>query len=117
MRRLLAVPAVALLLVAAALATGCRTRLGDLTIASTKNVGLNPEPVKRSVEGKDCANFLLFIPIGKLNPNLEDAMEAAMEKVAAGNIMTDVAIYVDQISAIVFNQVCYRVKGDVGIQR
>ena len=100
------------------LVSGCRTRLGDLTLLSTKNVTLTSSVVERSVEGKDCVQMLLFIPIsGRLNPTLDEAMADAMSNVPDGNIMTDVALYNDVIFTLLYNQLCYRVKGDVGVQK
>jgi hypothetical protein len=70
--------------------------------------------VRRSVEGKDCVYRLILIPFGALVPNLEEAMDRALAKVPEGNVMTDVAIYNDVVSTLIFNQQCLRVKGDVG---
>ena len=98
--------------------SACTTRLGDLTILSTKNVASTANVMKRGVEGRDCVNLLLFIPIsGRLNPSVDEAMSDAMSKVPEGNIMTDVALYNDIIFTYIFNQTCFRVKGDVGVQR
>ena len=114
MRRLLTV----LLMVAVTGASlGCRTRLGDLSIASTKNVALNPSPERRSVEGRDCMHMFLFIPLGKMSPVLDEALDRAMEQVPDGNIMTNVAIYNDIIFTLLYNRSCFRVRGDVGIQQ
>ena len=99
----------------AMLALGCVTRVGDFTIASTKNVAFNPTPDRRGVEGKDCVTYLLgLIPLGSFNPNLEEAVDDAMAKVPDGNVMTNAVTYVDSWTAILVAQNCYRVKGDVG---
>ena len=98
--------------------SACVTRLGDLTILSTKNVATTANVIKRGVEGRDCVNLLLFIPIsGRLNPSVDEAMSDAMSKVPGSNVMTDVALYNDVILTYIFNQACYRVKGDVGVQQ
>jgi len=89
--------------------------MGDLQIVSTKNVHLNPEPIERSVEGKNCIYFLLgLIPINGFIPNVEEAMDRAMEKTPEGNILTDVAVYSDTLYAVLFSSNCLRVEGDVG---
>lgn len=109
--------AIALLIAAVALASGgCRTRLGDLSIASTRNVALNPSPERIRVEGRDCAHLVFFAPLGKWSPSLDEALDDALERVPDGNIMTNVAIYRDVLLLLVYNRTCWRVKGDVGIQ-
>ena len=105
-----------LLLCALLALPGCAFRMGDFTLVASENVGLAPETVRRSVEGKDCAyRLLFFIPLGSIVPNAEEAMDLAMEKVPEGNVMTNVAIYNDVVNLIVFSQTCLRVKGDVGV--
>jgi hypothetical protein len=104
---------IALLLFVFALA-GCSFRTGDLSVVASQNVGLEPELIRRSVEGKDCAHMLLFIPIGTLVPNLDEAMDRALEKVPEGNILTDMAIYNDLLFTYIYNRTCLRIKGDVG---
>jgi len=94
---------------------GCSLRMGDLQIISSKNVALNPDPIRRSVEGKDCVYRLLgLIPLGSWIPNVEEAMDDALASVPDGNILTDVAIYSDFFTAIIVSQQCLRVKGDIG---
>lgn len=104
--------------IAAALAAGtvgCAFRMGDLQIVSDENVVLNPRPLKRAVEGKSCIHFLLgLIPINGIVPNVEEAMDRAMESTPEGNVLTDVAVYADSLYAIPFSSTCLRVKGDVG---
>ena len=96
------------------LGSGCAFRMGDFALISSQNVGLRPEPILKGVEGKDCVYTLLFIPIGGLIPNVEEAMDRAMEQVPEGNVMMNVAIYNDVIFTYVFNQTCSRVRGEVG---
>ena len=94
--------------------SGCSFRTGDLSIVASQNVGLQPELIQRSVEGEDCTHVLLFIPMGSLVPNLDEAMDRALEKVPDGNILTDVAVYSDVRFTYIYNRTCLRVKGDVG---
>ncbi len=108
---------VAIGLVAALLSAGCTTRLGDFTILSGENVALNPNPERRSVEGRDCAYRLLFlIPLGSLQPNIEEAMDDAFKAVPDGNIMTDVTIYAEPLFMLLATRNCFRVRGDIGVQ-
>jgi len=107
--------ALSILLGIAMAASGCAFRMGDLQIVSDKNVAINPEPIKRGVEGSSCIYFLLgLIPVNGIVPNVEEAMDRAMEKTPEGNILTDVAVYSDVVYAILFSSSCLRVKGDVG---
>ena len=98
--------------------SACTTRLGDLTILSTKNVSTMPKVVQRTVEGEDCIHLALFIPVsGRLNPTIDEALDNAMSNVPEGNVMTDVAQYNDLLFTFLYNRTCYRVKGDVGVQK
>ena len=83
-----------------------------LTASSTKNVPLPSAVIKKTVEGKDCSRLLLFIPLGSLNPNIQEAVDDALTKALGANALTDVALYAEPISFIVFTQVCLRVRGD-----
>lgn len=103
------------LVCALVLCGGCSLRMGDLQIISSKNVAVNPEPIQRGVEGKDCVHWLLgLIPLGSLVPNVEEAMDEAMQQVPEGNVLTDVAIYRDSFTVILVSRTCLRVKGDIG---
>jgi len=57
-------------------ATGCTTRLADLTVASTKNVNLNSGKLETGeiVEGDDTV-IAIIIPFG--NPDIEGAVDNA----------------------------------------
>jgi hypothetical protein len=59
--------------------TSCVHRLTDFTIISTKNISMDANRGKR-VKGEDCSLMILFIPVfGKLNPDLKDAIDNAIE--------------------------------------
>lgn len=102
------------LLLVAALSSGCATRLGDLSLVASKSVGLTPEVMQRGVEGEDCVHLLLFLPLGSLNPNLQEAMDNALAKVPEANAMSDLAVYNDTVFTLIYNRTCLRVRGDVG---
>lgn len=97
--------------------SACTFRTGDLSVVASGNVGLQPEIIRRSVEGQDCTHFLLFIPFGSLVPNLDEAMDRALEKVPEGNLLMDIALYQDQLFTYIYNRTCLRVRADVGALR
>lgn len=103
----------AVLLVAIAMLSGCTTRIGAFTFASTKNLGVAYAPLQTSVEGEDCVTIILFIPIGTLNPNIQDAVDRAVEKVPNGDMMTNVTVNEDLLFTLIYNRRCVRVTGDV----
>jgi hypothetical protein len=107
----------ALALISTFVGSGCAFRMGDFSLISSQNVAFSPEPIRRGVEGSDCVYTLIFIPIGGLVPNLEEAMDRAMEQVPEGNVMMNVAVYSDLIFTYVFNRQCTRVRGEVGSLR
>lgn len=92
---------------------GCAQRLGSLTLMSTKNLPLTPKPLAQKVQGEDCVHQVLFIPIGSLNPNLQDAIDKAIAQVPGGNAMTDLSIHEDILFLEIYNRICLRVDGNV----
>jgi hypothetical protein len=71
-------------------ATGCETRVGDLTAISTrtlvaKNVDINKLPRKEGCEGKKLWWF-------GMGANLKEPLELAL-KSGNGNLMIDAAVY------------------------
>ncbi len=103
----------AVLFLAIAMLSGCTTRIGAFTFASTKNLGVAYAPLQTRVEGEDCIDMILFIPIGTLNPNIQDAVDHAVEKVPNGDMMTNVTLTEDMLFTLIYNRVCVRVTGDV----
>ena len=80
-----------LALAAAICMGGCRTRIADLTLVSTKNIDLSSTSLDirtgQRVTGQDCVYSVFgLIPLGV--PNLQEAVDDALEKVG-GNIMVD----------------------------
>jgi hypothetical protein len=109
---------VACLVTATVALSACAFRMGDLSIVSSKNVALNPQPMKRGVEGQNCLYFLLgFIPIMGFVPNIEEAMDQALAQVPDGNLLTDIAVYADSTYFVLAAQQCIRIKGDAGTLR
>ena len=101
----------------AALVVGCRFNYGDLNLVSPRNVRFDTETLRRGVEGRDCMYTLVFLPLGSLNPNLEEAVDRALAEVPEANVLTDIAIYEDRVTTLLINQRCLRVKGDAGVLR
>lgn len=93
--------------------SGCTTRIGAFTFASTKNLGVAYPPLQTRVEGEDCVTQILLIPMGTLNPNIQDAVDRAVEKVPNGDMMTNVTLNEDLVFTLVYNRDCVRVTGDV----
>jgi hypothetical protein len=77
--------------------TGCRTRLGDMSVVSTRhanleNIDLSTLPEARTAVGKSSRPVFLLIPLGF--PNLEDAIDEALEQ-GEGDLMIDAVIYAE----------------------
>jgi hypothetical protein len=102
-----------ILFLAIATLSGCTTRIGAFTFASTKNLGVAYAPLQTRVEGEDCVTIILFIPLGTLNPNIQDAVDRAVEQVPNGDMMTNVTLTEDLLFTLVYNRRCVRVTGDV----
>lgn len=84
-----------------------RTRVADLTVASTKNISTLEGAQDMGIfEGKDCMSAF-----SNQMPNQEEAMDRAMEA-GGGNAMTDVVIYFKPANCI-FDNKCWEVKGRV----
>ncbi len=62
--------------------TGCVQRIGDFTVASTKNMDikrtLHRVDESERLTGIDKKHIILFIPTGQ--PNMKEAMDNAIEK-------------------------------------
>lgn len=95
----------------AVVSTACTTRIGDLTVGSSKNIPTAFAEVAPTAEGKDCANVLLFIPLGVLNPTIDGAIDDALDKHPEADALTDVTLHNTILFTFFFNQTCVRVKG------
>lgn len=89
------------------------TRLGSATMASTKNLGCTFTPIQQHVRGEDCAYNVLGIPLGSVNPNLQEAVDNAVSPIPGGDMMTNVTVHRDLLITLLYNQACVRVEGDV----
>ena len=94
---------------------GCTTRVGDLTMISTKSVSLDRVdlesfPQKRAVEGKTSKWIILFIPLGF--PHLEDAIDDALDK-GNGDVLIDGVVYGGGWWALLVGKQVIKTKGTV----
>ncbi len=88
------------------------TRVGSLTLASTKNLGYTYTTLREHVAGQDCAYNVLGIPLGSVNPNLQEAVDNAASQVPGADMMTDVTVHHDVLITLLYNQACVRVDGN-----
>src|SRR5579863_2392931 len=91
------------------LVSACSTRLGSFTVAATKNIGSTYKPLQTGVTGSDCSQVVLFIPWGSLNPNLQEAVDRAVEQVQGGDMMTNVVVTDDILFTFFYNRNCITV--------
>lgn len=94
------------------LACACTTRIGDLTVASPKNLPGEFTEIRRGVEGQDCSYVVLFfIPVGTLNPTIDGAIDDALAKVPDADALVDATLYNDLLLTLIFNSNCIRIEG------
>lgn len=93
------------------LPVACTTRIGDLTVASPKNIPAQLEAVERRVTGKDCSYMILFIPAGTMNPTIDGAIDDALEKVPEADALVNASIHNDLVYALLYASNCIRVEG------
>jgi hypothetical protein len=80
---------------------GCAVRIGDFTLAATKNIASLKGAEQRGIyEGSDCKVFGV--------PNMKEAIDRTIEE-GRGNALTDAALYQDDYP---FHH-CFRAKGTV----
>lgn len=94
---------------------GCTTRMGDLTLVSTKNIDLTDARLDarkgRRYKGEDC-RFVLFdmIPFGL--PNLQTAIDKALQA-GNGNVMVDEVTELKETWLVVGHTLCFVAEGTV----
>jgi hypothetical protein len=101
----------ALLLAGLLLTSGCTTRVGDLTVASPKNVPRQFRVVKERVVGRDCGYRFLFFNFGVLNPSTDGAIDSALASVPGADALMNANLFTDFVEVILFAQTCVRVEG------
>ncbi len=91
---------------------GCTTRMGDLTVATPKNLPGEFRVVKKGIEGKDCSyRIFFFIPVGIMNPSMDGAVDDALAKVEDADALVDASFFWDRLILLLYNHSCIRVEG------
>ena len=95
--------------------SSCSVRVADLTLVSTKNIDLSDTQLDarkgQRQTGEDCRfNLLGLIPFGI--PNLEEAIDKALEK-GKGNVMVDEVTEYENIWVVLGFVSCINVEGTV----
>ena len=95
--------------------SGCPVRVADLTMVSTKNIDLSNTRLDARTgqrqTGEDCRFVLLGLPIFGL-PNMEEAVDKALEK-GKGNVMVDEVTEYKNIWVVLGFISCINVEGTV----
>ena len=100
--------------------TGCSHRLGDFSVASSKNVPNMQYTADSStkIEGESCTKIIIFFPIGEGDARIQRAMDNAIEnghkKGLKGNLLVNARIdssfwYIPYV----YGEDCVSVKGDL----
>jgi hypothetical protein len=100
-----------------ALFTGCLIRHGDFTVISNKLIRttdfeLSKAAVTKGVKGEDVTTYILGIPMGRVAPTLEEAIDDGLRK-GGGDVMTDAVVEFWMWDAILVAQRGWSVEGDV----
>jgi hypothetical protein len=95
--------------------SSCSVRVADLTMVSTKNIDLSDTQLDarkgQRQTGKDCRfNLLGLIPFGL--PNMEEAVDKALEK-GKGNVMVDEVTEYENYWVVLGFVSCINIEGTV----
>lgn len=87
---------------------GCSRRIMDFTMISTRNIEMSgfSEPQRR-VKGTSCVP-VIFGPLGV--PNMEDAIEDAIDEVPGADALVD-GVLTQQNNSFLFGSYCYVIEG------
>lgn len=104
------------LLLAITLASGCAHRIGDFTVASTKNInvkdGTHTINHGKRLTGRDTIHVITFIPTGAY-PDMKEAMDNAIEKSPGAVALSNVTIKRGQwYIPFIYGQDYYEVEGN-----
>ncbi len=102
-----------LLFVTAILFSSCSQRIGDLTMASNRNIEFEKKHVelKRGVKGYSKKVRFLGIPFGY--PNIEESIDDAIARQGTGEYLKNVTITVYYQWFLLFGKNCIRAEGDL----
>lgn len=74
--------------------TGCATRIGDFTVASTKNMDIKDATHRTDesirLKDRDVAHIIFFFPTGM--PNMKEAMDNAIEQKPGAVALSNVTV-------------------------
>ena len=101
--------------------TGCSRSLGQFTVASSNNVRNLDYSVenktKAVTQGEACARSILFFPINQQDDLLQRAMDDAINnghnQGVDGDLLVNVRITYEPTALLIYNDLCYSVKGDL----
>lgn len=102
--------------------TGCSTRLGQFTAASTMNVrnldySIEDQTVAKT-EGDSCVHTVIIFPVGRFDDRIQRAMDDAIENGRSrgldGDLLVNARIEVEQwYIPFLYGQNCINVSGDL----
>ena len=103
------------------LMTGCSQRLGEFTVASTKNVSdlqTTPTTPKAHTEGETCINTILIFSFGNRQNRIQEAMDNAInngkKRGIQGDLLLNSRIYWnDWYIPFIYGRNCITVEGDL----
>ena len=101
--------------VAALLAAGCTTRIGEFSIVSTSTpqyANMSKGRIVQGVRGEDGRAWFLFIPLDK-HPSIQEAADDCMDH-GRGDYIERARFFHTWWSIILFSHDGYYVIGDVG---
>lgn len=100
-----------LLALVTSLLLGCQTRIGDLTVASSKNLPADFNVVQENVIGESCSHVLLIIPLGTMNPTIDGAIDDALAKAQGADALVNATIKRTSLFTLLYNRGCVTVEG------
>jgi len=102
-----------LLSIIALIVSSCTHRLVDFTMISTKNIDFSDagefERADQRVEGEDRVYYLITIPLGI--PNMEEAIDKAIEKTPGAIALVDGVVYSKSMWFVLTGYNSYLVEG------
>jgi len=110
------VTALVLLIAGCVIATGCYTRIADLTVVSTKTVDLQELDLTQTeramqVTGTSIKQIFLIVPTGRAD--IEEAIDDALDK-AGGDLLVDAVVYWKYwYIPLIYGQFGFKVTGNV----
>ena len=103
------------LIIVSLLISGCAHRIGDFTVASTKNMNIKSALHKvdfdKRLVGIDLKHIIFFFPTGI--PNMKEAMDNAIEKAPSAVGLSNVTVkIVNWYIPLLYGQQYYEIEGN-----